>query len=79
MPVRLHVLVVAGPQGDAGEQPPGPADEFAVGGRRQDAPGEFLGPLERYAWFTLSADRGGTGLYNRATPDRVGTAYRAAG
>ncbi|MEV7939254.1 MULTISPECIES: glycoside hydrolase family protein [unclassified Kitasatospora] len=34
---------------------------------------------ERYAWFTLSADRGGTGLYNRATPNRVGTAYRAAG
>ncbi|CAM5649136.1 glycoside hydrolase family protein [Streptomyces viridifaciens] len=35
--------------------------------------------VERYAWFTLSADRGGTGLYNRATPNRVGTAYRAAG
>ncbi|MER7583190.1 glycosyl hydrolase [Kitasatospora sp. NPDC097691] len=35
--------------------------------------------VERYAWFTLSADRGGTGLYNRATPNRVGAAYRAAG
>ncbi|WP_326847378.1 glycoside hydrolase family protein [Streptomyces kaniharaensis] len=35
--------------------------------------------IERYAWFTLSADRGGTGLYNGATPNQVGAAYRAAG
>ncbi|MFJ1704865.1 glycoside hydrolase family protein [Kitasatospora sp. NPDC088346] len=35
--------------------------------------------VERYAWFTLSADRGGTGLYKGATPNRMGAAYRAAG
>ncbi|MFG2582196.1 glycoside hydrolase family protein [Streptomyces malaysiensis] len=35
--------------------------------------------VERYAWFTLSADRGGTGLYNGATPNQSGAAYRAAG
>ncbi|GAA1680736.1 glycoside hydrolase family protein [Streptomyces yatensis] len=35
--------------------------------------------VERYAWFTLSADRGGTGLYDGATPNQAGAAYRAAG
>ncbi|MEU5270109.1 glycoside hydrolase family protein [Streptomyces hygroscopicus] len=35
--------------------------------------------VERYAWFTLSADRGGTGLYNGTTPNQMGAAYRAAG
>ncbi|MEV5877347.1 glycosyl hydrolase [Streptomyces sp. NPDC052101] len=36
--------------------------------------------VERYAWFTLSTSRGdGTGLYNGATANQVGAAYRAAG
>jgi hypothetical protein len=36
--------------------------------------------VQRYAWFTLSTDRGdGTGLYNGATANRVGAAYRAVG
>ncbi|MFJ7073683.1 glycoside hydrolase family protein [Streptomyces sp. NPDC098781] len=36
--------------------------------------------VKRYAWFTLSTDRGdGSGLYRGATANRVGAAYRAAG
>ncbi|MEV8435304.1 glycosyl hydrolase [Streptomyces chartreusis] len=35
--------------------------------------------VKRYAWFTLSTDRGnGSGLYNGARANRVGAAYRAA-
>ncbi|MEU0880502.1 glycoside hydrolase family protein [Lentzea sp. NPDC005914] len=33
--------------------------------------------VERYAWFALPADRGGTGLYRGATPNEVGRAYRS--
>ncbi|MEV6235718.1 glycoside hydrolase family protein [Lentzea sp. NPDC051838] len=33
--------------------------------------------VERYAWFALPADRGGTGLYQGATPNEVGRAYRS--
>lgn len=35
--------------------------------------------VERYAWFALPTDRSGTGLYNGATPNQVGVAYRAVG
>ncbi|MFI8193234.1 glycoside hydrolase family protein [Streptomyces sp. NPDC085946] len=36
--------------------------------------------VERYAWFTLSTSRGdGTGLYDGATANEVGAAYRAVG
>ncbi|MFD7991464.1 glycoside hydrolase family protein [Streptomyces mexicanus] len=36
--------------------------------------------VERYAWFTLSTSRGdGTGLYDGATANTVGAAYRSAG
>ncbi|MGW0770012.1 glycoside hydrolase family protein [Streptomyces sp. NPDC002676] len=36
--------------------------------------------VERYAWFTLSTSHGdGTGLYDGATANEVGAAYRAAG
>ncbi|UXY25952.1 glycoside hydrolase family protein [Streptomyces sp. HUAS TT20] len=36
--------------------------------------------VHRYAWFTLSTNRGdGTGLYHGAKANRVGAAYRAAG
>ncbi|MFE4583556.1 glycoside hydrolase family protein [Streptomyces chartreusis] len=35
--------------------------------------------VKRYAWFTLSTDRGnGSGLYHGASANRVGAAYRAA-
>ncbi|MFE6937577.1 glycosyl hydrolase [Streptomyces chartreusis] len=35
--------------------------------------------VKRYAWFTLSTDRGnGSGLYNGARANRGGAAYRAA-
>ncbi|WP_328364979.1 glycoside hydrolase family protein [Streptomyces sp. NBC_00445] len=40
---------------------------------------EKLPYVKRYAWFTLSTQRGhGTGLYNGANANRVGAAYRAA-
>ncbi|MET8830008.1 glycosyl hydrolase [Streptomyces sp. NPDC004610] len=40
---------------------------------------EGLGFLERYAWFTLSTDTFGTGLYTGAVPNASGEAYRALG
>lgn len=40
---------------------------------------EKLPYVKRYAWFTLSTQRGhGTGLYNGTQANRVGAAYRAA-
>ncbi|AKJ09129.1 RNA polymerase [Streptomyces incarnatus] len=39
-----------------------------------------LSYVHRYAWFTLSTNRGdGTGLYHGAKANRVGAAYRVAG
>jgi hypothetical protein len=41
---------------------------------------QHLSYVRRYAWFTLSTNRGdGTGLYHGAHADQVGAAYRAAG
>ncbi|WP_062212520.1 glycoside hydrolase family protein [Streptomyces sp. NBRC 109706] len=40
---------------------------------------EGLPFLERYAWFTLSTSTHATGLYDGATPNESGLAYRAAG
>ncbi|MFG2793792.1 glycoside hydrolase family protein [Streptomyces sp. NPDC048419] len=41
---------------------------------------QHLSYVRRYAWFTLSTNRGdGTGLYQGAHANRVGAAYRAAG
>ena len=41
---------------------------------------EDLPYLERYAWFALTADKPGTGLYvPGGTPNRAGEAYRATG
>ncbi|MET7605029.1 glycoside hydrolase family protein [Streptomyces avermitilis] len=41
---------------------------------------QHLSYVRRYAWFTLSTNRGdGTGLYHGAKANRVGAAYRAAG
>ncbi|MFF8867536.1 glycoside hydrolase family protein [Streptomyces sp. NPDC015139] len=41
---------------------------------------QHLSYVRRYAWFTLSTNRGdGTGLYRGAKANRVGAAYRAAG
>ncbi|UED84060.1 glycoside hydrolase family protein [Streptomyces profundus] len=40
---------------------------------------EGLPFLERYAWFTLSTGTHATGLYDGATPNESGLAYRAAG
>ncbi|MET7354319.1 glycoside hydrolase family protein [Streptomyces mirabilis] len=40
---------------------------------------QHLSYVRRYAWFTLSTNRGdGTGLYHGAKANRVGAAYRAA-
>lgn len=39
---------------------------------------DSLSFVERYAWFTLSTDGDGTGLYDGTTPNAVGEAYRAA-
>ncbi|MFI0819629.1 glycoside hydrolase family protein [Streptomyces sp. NPDC021098] len=57
---------------------PTPAQQAAFV-KKSTAMLQGLSFVERYAWFTLSADRGGTGLYNGATPNQMGTAYRAAG
>lgn len=38
-----------------------------------------LSYVERYAWFTLSADLSPTGLYHGAAPNASGAAYRDAG
>ncbi|WP_371666981.1 glycoside hydrolase family protein [Streptomyces sp. NBC_00289] len=41
---------------------------------------QHLPYVHRYAWFTLSTNRGdGTGLYHNARANRVGAAYRSAG
>ncbi|MFF2200046.1 glycoside hydrolase family protein [Streptomyces sp. NPDC058145] len=41
---------------------------------------QHLSYVRRYAWFTLSTNRGdGTGLYHGPKANRVGAAYRAAG
>ncbi len=57
---------------------PTPAQQAAFV-KKSTAMLQGLSFVQRYAWFTLSADRGGTGLYNGATPNQIGTAYRAAG
>ncbi|MFE7169374.1 glycoside hydrolase family protein [Streptomyces sp. NPDC057616] len=48
--------------------------------RKSTAMLQQLPYVHRYAWFTLSTNRGdGTGLYHGTHANRVGAAYRAAG
>ncbi|MFJ9820355.1 glycoside hydrolase family protein [Streptomyces sp. NPDC101151] len=58
---------------------PTPAQQAAFV-KRSTAMLQKLPYVRRYAWFTLSMNRGDrTGLYHGAKANRVGAAYRAAG